>query len=297
MGFAETHENTAFSISRKETSNMSESPAPMSPHELAEEYLVYEICYALSLRTTGTDELIELLQKEIRSLESVNHYIKFELDRIKTDMEFDIPVTDSDGLKYIDRSTEIVYRMEKILKEKGFLNYRHLIGKSFEDTLEKHGCNVKNPFNIKVFLKGNLMFIRTPLLKKRHVPLSTDFNCSYHLRRHPNPFDDTVSELINEEKMTGNFQFSLYDRCTLQYLFVSNNSSLISDADNYDTDTLTNVITRNTPCGDAPSHCRFVLDSVLTNALEEGTYITLLPSEMQPLTVENIINIWSEKDD
>lgn len=85
-------------------------------------------------------------------------------------------------------------------------------------------------------------------------------------------------------------------RKTIHFLFVySPDNKLQTDNDNRDVSGIINAICRLVPGRDKPDCTRIMYDGKASDALPEGTYITVLPMENGIPDESQTINFWLRK--
>jgi len=132
-------------------------------------------------------------------------------------------------------------------------------------------------------IEPDAIYIRTPLLYSRSRNTRDPF-----LSHSIQAYADEVSKAIELSPAYGSLDRNLYANKTLFYLYVLDDLSPHIDNDNYDTTAITNGIVRHLYGGDSPLTCRMVYDSVRSDMLKSGTYITVLPGR-NPLPDNNLI--------
>ena len=136
-------------------------------------------------------------------------------------------------------------------------------------------------------IEPDAIYIRTPLLYSRSRNTKDPF-----LSHSIQAYADEVSKAIELSPAYGSLDRNLYANKTLFYLYVLDELSPHIDNDNYDTTAITNGIARHLYGGDSPLTCRMVYDSVQSDKLKSGTYITVLPGRNPLPDNDLIIQYW-----
>lgn len=140
-------------------------------------------------------------------------------------------------------------------------------------------------------IEDDAIYIRTPLLYSRGRSKSNDPILAHSIQA----YADGVSRAIELATGLASFDRSKFSNKTIFYLFVLDAKSPHIDNDNYDTTAITNRIVSHLYGGDSPLTCRMVYDSVRSDTLASGTYITVLPGRDRLPDISNIIKYWASK--
>lgn len=144
---------------------------------------------------------------------------------------------------------------------------------------------------IAAIVEPRAVHVRTPLLYSRsRISSGKDPFLSHHIQAFANGADRALS--FHEDMK--NIDLSLFRRKTICYLFVLNRDSVHIDNDNYDTTAMTNKIVSHFYGGDSPLSCRMVYDSLLTDEIRAGTYISVIPYEDPLPTPEQVVSLWKK---
>lgn len=160
-----------------------------------------------------------------------------------------------------------------------------------------HFFSIDKPIEgVDSYYENGLFFVRTPMLASRNyysAAVSKGAKTNSYLRDCAPIFKDTVRQSMANLMREINDDLSAFRSKTILFLFSysSANRRKMLDNDNHDTKGIQDAITSHLPGGDGALSCRVIYDTVLTDEVEEGTYITVMPSN-RTVSNEEVVKFW-----
>ena len=144
--------------------------------------------------------------------------------------------------------------------------------------------------HVAAFLDNSTIHIHTPLLGNRQ---SREQNFTKDIL-----FADSVHYAICSAPNYDSYDFALFQRKAIMFLFVYSTESArrgwIADCDNHEIKYVLDAIAAYLPEGDSPLSTSIRLITVVTDTVEEGTYICVSPEMTGEPNTEEMLSFWSK---
>ncbi len=165
---------------------------------------------------------------------------------------------------------------------------------------KKHHVELQNPEGNEVLvrLEHDAIFVKTPMLWSKNPNKKSQ-------RLEKNQIDQRVvffrEAISNAFKTAPNFDIydlSKYACKIIHFCYVYNDESakkmMATDNDDHETKYVQDAIAMYLPGGDSPFSTSIFSSAVLTNEIQEGTYITVTQRDHGVLPEQKIISFWRE---
>lgn len=149
------------------------------------------------------------------------------------------------------------------------------------------------------FLESDAIYVRTPMLWSRQ-----NRKIRGNKGRTIGPercvfYRDSVRYAIMIDPSFASYDFEKYQRKIVHYLYIYHdlptNKMYLIDNDNHETKHVTDAIIQFLPGGDSPLTCNFYASAAVSEAIPEGTYVTVTTATDGIKSDEEIIRYWAEK--
>ena len=151
---------------------------------------------------------------------------------------------------------------------------------------------------VDAILTENALYVKTPMLWGRNNRRVRGENGRTIGPERAKIYNDSVNFAIRTAPNFDEFDFSKFKHKIIHYLYVYQdfpaNKLYLIDNDNHETKYTTDAITNLFPSGDTPLCCDFYSSAIISNAIPEGTYITVTEFSTGILQNEAIVNAWKE---
>ena len=149
-------------------------------------------------------------------------------------------------------------------------------------------------YETEAVFKGDVLYVKLPLLQNRNGYRSLSGEIQYARIFTTSCFADGVEFAVKEAIQNTDIDVKKWQKKQLQYFFISNSKEQISDADNYDTTSITNAVTAPFG-GDAANTISIHMEADYSPDFPiAGTIIALTPAHHRLLTLDEIMNFWTQ---
>ena len=149
------------------------------------------------------------------------------------------------------------------------------------------------------FLEPDAIYVRTPMLWSRQ---NRKIRGSKGRTIGPERcvfYRNSVRYSIMIDPSFATYNFKKFEKKIVQYLYIYHdlptNKMYLIDNDNHETKHVTDAIIQFLPAGDTPLACNFYSSAAITEAIPEGTYVTVTSFSDGIKSDEKIIAYWAEK--
>lgn len=140
------------------------------------------------------------------------------------------------------------------------------------------------------FVDGGVLFIRIPMLAKRvYAPVHSE--SSFYKKEGTAFFRRELRAALC--RIAGDIP--CMEKRTIRYLFVYGDGRVGLDSDNHDTKGITDTISSFFRGTDDNRYCSFIYETVHTEVVPEGTYITVTGGEADAAGGEDVPEKWRER--
>ena len=153
--------------------------------------------------------------------------------------------------------------------------------------------------SIEVGLEDSGIFIRLPMLWSRNKAENVSLDKFYKVSLRSKIFRESVQTAIKTAPNFEQYPFEKYLYKTINYCFVYPRKGMselyISDTDNHETKSITDAICHYLPKKDSGLYTDFSYKTIATDAIPEGTYITVLPQADMRMAQEQLLEYWQNR--
>ena len=148
--------------------------------------------------------------------------------------------------------------------------------------------------NCDAFYNDEKLFFRTKILPR--VNFRRDQRLAEFLSKYNTHLCRSLEILEAKMLEEGTLYRDKFVKKVVRFLYVYSPDDLkkkrILDSDNHDTKNALDSVTAYLPCGDEALHCSVMYETIVTDIIEKGTYITIENTDLPTITVDKVIDIW-----